>query len=130
MSDNFYNTYFRLLDTDLLTNKKKREEVFYNLRFIYPDDTAKAKAFFTELFSKLVELLARPFHYDKFDFADKTYFETMFVFGEELSTMKELRESKRPRGVRDAIYINRTYFGLYNILHDLKATVNTRHNAG
>jgi predicted unusual protein kinase regulating ubiquinone biosynthesis (AarF/ABC1/UbiB family) len=127
ISESFYNTYFKLLDTDILTNKKKREEVFYNLRFIYPDDTAKDKVFFTELFSKLVELLARPFHYEVFDFADKAYFETMFAFGEELSNMKELRESKRPRGVRDAIYINRTYFGLYNILHDLKASVRTKH---
>jgi hypothetical protein len=39
--------------------------------------------------------------------------------------MKELRESKKARGVGEAIYINRTYFGLYNILHDLKASVKT-----
>jgi hypothetical protein len=39
--------------------------------------------------------------------------------------MKELRQSKKARGVKDALYINRTYFGLYNILHDLKATVKT-----
>jgi hypothetical protein len=36
-----------------------------------------------------------------------------------------LRESKKPRGQRDAIYLNRTYFGLYNILHDLKAKIKT-----
>jgi predicted unusual protein kinase regulating ubiquinone biosynthesis (AarF/ABC1/UbiB family) len=123
----FYSIYFRLLDRDILTNKKKQQEVFYNLHFIYPEDTAKEKAFFTELFARLVELLVRPFHYDTFDFADKGYFETMFSFGEELSSMKELRESKRPRGVRDAIYINRTYFGLYNLLHDLKAKVKTKY---
>jgi hypothetical protein len=39
--------------------------------------------------------------------------------------MKELRESKKARGVKHAIYINRTYFGLYNLLYDLKASVNT-----
>jgi predicted unusual protein kinase regulating ubiquinone biosynthesis (AarF/ABC1/UbiB family) len=123
--EDFYNTYFKLLDPDLLTNEKKKEEVFYKMGFIYPEDTAKDKAFFIGLFSKLVELLVRPFHYEIFDFADKRYFETMFSFGEELSNMKELRESKRPRGVRDAVYINRTYFGLYNILHDMKAKIKT-----
>jgi predicted unusual protein kinase regulating ubiquinone biosynthesis (AarF/ABC1/UbiB family) len=122
----FYKTYFQLLDPDLLSDKKKRDDVFYKLRFIYADDSAKDKAFFTDLFSKLVDLLVRPFKSDTFDFSDKTYFETMFKFGEELSNMKELRHSKRPRGVRDAIYINRTYFGLYSILHDLKATIKIR----
>jgi hypothetical protein len=119
--------FFRLLDKDLLTNKKKKEEVFYKLRFIYPDDTAKDKAFFLELFSKLDELLARPFHDEVFDFSDKKYFDTMFAFGEQVANMKELRRSKKPRGVRDAIYINRTYFGLYNILHDLGVKIKTRY---
>jgi predicted unusual protein kinase regulating ubiquinone biosynthesis (AarF/ABC1/UbiB family) len=123
--EDFYNTYFRLLDADILTNKAKRDEVFYKLRFIYPEDTAKDKAFFITLFSKLVELLARPFRTDTFDFSDTGYFETLYSFGEELTNMKELRASKRPRGARDAVYINRTYFGLYTLLHDLKATVRT-----
>jgi predicted unusual protein kinase regulating ubiquinone biosynthesis (AarF/ABC1/UbiB family) len=125
ISDDFYKTYFQLLSADLLTDKKKRDEVFYKLHFIYPDDSAKDKAFFTALFSRLVELLARPFRSPVFDFADNAYFETLFSFGEELSNMKELRQSKRARGVRDAVYINRTYFGLYSILHDLKATIKT-----
>lgn len=121
--DKFHDTYFQLLDPGLLSDQKRKLNVFSGLRFIYPEDTAKDRAFFIDLFTHLVELLVRPFHYDEFDFSDKAYFETLFSFGEELSSMKELRESKRPRGVRDAIYINRTYFGLYNLLHDLKATI-------
>ncbi len=125
ISDEFYKTYFTLLDPTLLTDSKRIEDVFYKLRFIYPDDSPKEKAFFIALFSRLVELLARPFHHAEFDFSDKIYFETLFNFGDELSNMKDLRQSKKARGVRDAIYINRTYFGLYSILHDLKAKVRT-----
>jgi predicted unusual protein kinase regulating ubiquinone biosynthesis (AarF/ABC1/UbiB family) len=121
--EDFYDIYFRLLDEDILSDKKKRDEIFYKLRFIYPEDSAKDKAFFTGIFSKLVELLARPFRSEVFDFADNTYFDTLYGFGEELTNMKELRESKRPRGAKDAIYINRTYFGLYTLLHDLKAKI-------
>jgi predicted unusual protein kinase regulating ubiquinone biosynthesis (AarF/ABC1/UbiB family) len=121
--DAFYRTYFQLHDPDLLKNEAKKLKVFHDLRFIYPDDRAKDKAFFIELFTSLVELLARPFHFKEFDFSDEEYFRTLYSFGEKLSNMKELRESKRPRGVRDAIYVNRTYFGLYNLLHDLQATV-------
>jgi predicted unusual protein kinase regulating ubiquinone biosynthesis (AarF/ABC1/UbiB family) len=123
--EDFYKTYFQLLDPALLSNAKKRDDVFYKLRFIYTEGSAKDKAFFTELFAKLVELLSRPFKSTEFDFSDKQYFETLFSYGEELSNMKELRQSRRPRGVRDAIYINRTYFGLYSILHDLKARIRT-----
>ncbi|HMG92556.1 MAG TPA: hypothetical protein VK589_21005, partial [Chryseolinea sp.] len=89
------------------------------------EDSQKEKEFFKSIFLTLVELLGRPFHTPEFDFSNKAYFEELYSFGEKLSSMKELRESKKPRGVRDAIYINRTYFGLYTILHDLKATIKT-----
>lgn len=121
--NNFYDTYFQLLRKDILDDKKKLEKIFYQLRFIYDDDTPKEKTFFIEIFTKLLELLGRPFRSTSFDFSDAAYFESMFKFGEELSNMKELRESKKARGVKDALYINRTYFGLYTILHDLKATI-------
>ncbi len=119
----FHSIYFQLMDPSLLQDEKRMEKVFYDLHFIYPDDTAKDRKFFMELFHKLVELLARPFESDVFDFSKKEYFETLYGFGEELTNMKELRQSKKASGVRDAIYLNRTYFGLYNILHDLKAKI-------
>jgi predicted unusual protein kinase regulating ubiquinone biosynthesis (AarF/ABC1/UbiB family) len=124
--EDFYNQYFKLLDRNLLSDKKEMERVFYAMRFIYPDDPAKDKQFFIQLFTQLVELLSRPFASDYFDFSDASYFETLYNFGEKLSNMKELRESKKARGVRDALYINRTYFGLYNILHELKANVRVK----
>jgi predicted unusual protein kinase regulating ubiquinone biosynthesis (AarF/ABC1/UbiB family) len=119
----FYSTYFQLMDPSLLKDEKRIEKVFYDLHFIYPDDSAKDRKFFRGLFYQLVELLARPFQSDEFDFSKKEYFEQLYGFGEELTNMKELRQSKKARGVRDAIYLNRTYFGLYNILHDLKAKI-------
>lgn len=125
MTDDFHKKYFQLLDPSLLTNKERLEKAFYDLKFIYKEDTAAERAFFIEIFSKLVDLLSRPFQTSSFDFSDKTYFDTIYAFGEEVSGMKELRKSKKARGVKDALYINRTYFGLYNILHDLKATIHT-----
>ncbi len=121
----FYKQYFQLLDKDILTDKAKQKKVFEELRFIYPDDPAKEKTLFNSLFVTLVELLGRPFRSEVFDFADDTYFNELYSFGEKLSTMKEIRDSKKARGVRDALYINRTYFGLYSLLHDLKAKIKT-----
>lgn len=123
--EDFYNIYFQLLDSKILTDAAVQKKVFSELRFVYPEDTPKEKEFFTAIFVKLVELLSRPFRSEQFDFADNAYFDELFSFGEKLSTMKELRDSKKARGVSDAVYINRTYFGLYTILHDLKATIKT-----
>lgn len=122
----FYKNYFQLLDGSLLHDSKRMEKVFNELRFIYPDDSARDKAFFTDVFRTLVDLLSRPFQTATFNFAGKEYFENLFQFGEQISSMKEFRNSKKARGVKDALYINRTYYGLYNILHDLRAHVNTR----
>jgi predicted unusual protein kinase regulating ubiquinone biosynthesis (AarF/ABC1/UbiB family) len=122
---NFYTAYFQLLNPKILVDKPLQQEIFYALRFIYEDDSLQEKKFFTEVFLRLVELLGRPFKNNSFDFSEKKYFEELFQFGQEISTMKEFRESKKARGVKDALYINRTYYGLYNLLHELEAEVNT-----
>jgi hypothetical protein len=123
--NDFYPQYFQLLEKDFLQNPGKLEQAFRQLRFIYEDDTPAEKKLFKDVFVHLIELLGRPFRTGRFDFSNDQYFEEVFKFGEQLSNMKELRESKRARGVTHALYINRTYFGLYNLLHDLKAEIDT-----
>lgn len=121
----FHKTYFQLLHPDILQNEEKKLRVFKELRFIYDDDTEEDKSFFIQTFSKLVELLGRPFRTPRFDFSDSEYFRQLYQFGEEIGKMKEFRESKKARGVKDALYINRTYYGLYNLLNELKASIDT-----
>lgn len=126
----FYDVYFQLLDPSLLDDEPRKIWVFEQLRFVYADDTPADRKFFISVFTRLLELLTRPFRNDHFDFSDKQYFDEMFSFGQDISSMKEFRQSKKPRGVRDAVYINRSYFGLYTILHDLQAEVEVRYRYG
>jgi hypothetical protein len=70
-------------------------------------------------------LLGSPFHYDEFDFADETYFKKIYQLSERLSKMKELRNSRHPRGSKHGLYVNRTYFGLYTLLNELGAKIKT-----
>jgi predicted unusual protein kinase regulating ubiquinone biosynthesis (AarF/ABC1/UbiB family) len=121
----FYKVYFQLLNKNILTDPKLLNRVFHELRFIYKNDTPEDKKFFTEVFTHLVELLGRPFRSPRFDFSETGYFDELYKFGEEISNMKEFRNSKKARGVKDALYINRTYYGLYTLLHELKADVDT-----
>jgi predicted unusual protein kinase regulating ubiquinone biosynthesis (AarF/ABC1/UbiB family) len=121
----FYKLYFQLHDKDILNDEKRLNKIFYAMHFIYPEDSVAEKKFFTDVFIELLELLGRPFHTPTFDFSNQRYFETLYATGERLSNMKELRDSKKARGIKHALYINRTYFGLYNILNELGTTVKT-----
>ncbi|NJM25359.1 MAG: phosphotransferase, partial [Bacteroidia bacterium] len=100
----FYESYFRLLEKDFLTNEAKQAIVFKDLRFLDDNDTAREREIFKNVFLQMLELLGRPFRSEFFDFSDKAYFESLFAFGEETSKIKELRTSNKPRGVRDALY--------------------------
>ena len=124
--DDFYQKYFRLIRKDTLINDDELDAIFYDLQFINDQDSEKDKKLFKGIFIEMIELLGKPFHHDEFDFADDAYFKQIFDLSERVSNMKEVRESRTARGPRDALYINRTYFGLYNLLNALQAKVVTR----
>lgn len=123
--EQFYEPYFALIRKDLLFNDQELDQRFLDLKFIYPDDTQEDKAYFSSTIKDMMGLLGRPFHQDEFDFGDDAYFQQIFEMGETISDSKKFRESTKARGARDGLYINRTYFGLYNILNELKARVRT-----
>ncbi|MEM8893858.1 MAG: AarF/ABC1/UbiB kinase family protein [Bacteroidota bacterium] len=123
--EDFYDAYFRLISKDLVTNDDELLPILYGLNFIYDDDSEHEKKVFIDTFKTMTKLLGRPFHYDSFDFSNEAYFNEIYELSERLSKMKEFRNSRHPRGSRHGLYVNRTYFGLYNLLHDLQAAVNT-----
>jgi predicted unusual protein kinase regulating ubiquinone biosynthesis (AarF/ABC1/UbiB family) len=123
--ESYYRNYFSLINYAILNDQAYAERIFFDLEFINSMDSADERQFFTEIFKQMIVLLGQPFHAEIFDFGNDTYFDSVFEFGERLSKMKELRESKVARGSKDALYINRTYYGLYAMLNELKAQVRT-----
>ena len=128
--DDFYDSYFQLMRPDVLSDSFDLESLFDRLGFLSSNDTPSERRFFIGLFREMIELLGRPFRHERFDFGDDTYFQQIFQVGERISKMKEVRNSKTARGNKHGLYINRTYFGLYNLLNELKATVNIHSFAG
>ena len=88
-------------------------------------DSPKDRRFFSDLFVQMIEMLGAPFAVDTFDFGDDAYFTKVYAFADELSKLEELRSSKVVRGSQDGLYVNRTYYGLYALLNELKAVVVT-----
>lgn len=121
----FHDSYFSLIDKDIYNDEKKVREIYTSLEMIHENDTEKEIQFFFPLFKKMVDMLIEPFTQHQFDFGDSSYFESIYTYVEEISNMKEVRESAKARGSRHSLYINRTYYGLYHILSDLKAVVKT-----
>ncbi len=120
--ENFYTEYFRVINPKMLEKENEAEllKIFYNLEFLNEKDTPELVAFYVNVFKKMIDLLCRPFRVDYFDFSNDDYFKEIYEYGESLATMPEIRNSKEARGAKDSLYINRTYFGLYAILNELK----------
>jgi predicted unusual protein kinase regulating ubiquinone biosynthesis (AarF/ABC1/UbiB family) len=123
--EDFYQGYFALIKKELVVNEQELNEIFYSLDFISDKDTEEEKSYFKGVFKEMISLLGKPFHVDRFDFADDSYFEQIFQLGDRISNDKMFRKSRQARGSRHGLYINRTYFGLYNLLNQLQAEVDT-----
>ena len=122
----FHSKYFSLITKDVIGCAKKLEQVFYDLQYIYPEDNDEEKALFIRVFKQMIQLLGKPFLTKEFDFSNNKYFQSIYLMGEHLSKVEELRNSKKARSSKDSLYINKTYLGLYNLLNQLGAKVKTR----
>ena len=122
MPDDFYYPFFLLTTTDLLKDKEKTIQAFRELEMIQKNDNPAQIEFYYQAYKEMIQLFAQPYLEDTFDFSQKEYFDKLYGFGEKISKMPEFKQA---RGVKHFIYVNRTNFGLYNMLHDLGAKIKT-----
>jgi predicted unusual protein kinase regulating ubiquinone biosynthesis (AarF/ABC1/UbiB family) len=119
--EEFYKPYFELAETENLNNKDYFRDKLYELEILREDDSNEEIEFFTEMFHEMLSLFTQPFHKEVFDFSDPSFFGKIAELGERYSKNTELRKMNGNRGSKHFIYINRTFFGLYNLMFDLKA---------
>lgn len=124
--EEFYEPYFALTKKESIENKVELEKSLRALGVIRDDDAELEQRFFTDLFSELLSMLALPFQSETFDFSSKNFLDDIAKLGEKYADMPELRKFNGNRGSEHLLYINRTFFGLYNLLYDLKAEINTQ----
>ncbi len=122
MPDDFYYPFFSLTSTDMLKDKARTIKAFRQLEMIRENDDAAQIEFYYRIYKEMIELFAQPYMSDTFDFSKSEFFDKLYSYGEKISRMPEFKQA---RGVKHFIYVNRTNFGLYNMLHDLGATVRT-----
>ena len=119
--NDFYIPYFELTDPNTLENKDVFMDKLSELEIIRLDDTEEEKAFFGEMFHDLLQLFTRPLTQETFDFSDPAFFNEIANLGEQFTKSTTLRKMNGNRGSKHFIYVNRTFFGLYNLMHEIGA---------
>mgnify|MGYP001571190264 FL=1 len=117
----FYKPYFELAKPENISNKNYFVKKLYQLEILREDDSKEELAFFTSMFHEMLSLFTQPFHQESFDFSDAKFFGKIAELGERYAKNADLKKMNGSRGSKHFIYINRTFFGLYNLMFDLKA---------
>ena len=121
--DSFYIPYFELAIPENINNPEMFTKKLYELEILTPRDTPEEIAFFSTLFHEMLSLFTQPMHNETFDFSDETFFSKVADLSEKYSKDTQLRKMNGNRGSKHFLYINRTFFGLYNLMNDLGAKV-------
>ena len=124
--DEFYTPYFELAEKENIDNRSFFVKKMIELEILREDDTPKEREFFSNLFHEMLSLFTRPFHNEIFNFANEEFWQKITELSEKYSKDTELKKMNGNRGSKHFLYINRTFFGVYNLLHDLKAKVVVR----
>lgn len=119
--EDFYIPYFELAVRENLDNKEFFDAKLLELEIIRSDDSAEEKEFFTQIFYELLYLFTVPFQGETFDFADPKFFNAIAELGQKYAKNTTIKGRNANRGSRHFIYMNRTFFGLYNLMHDIKS---------
>ncbi|RXP61924.1 AarF/ABC1/UbiB kinase family protein [Lutibacter sp. HS1-25] len=119
--DEFYITYFELAKKENINNTQLFKDTLFELEILRTDDSEEELVFFTAMFYDMLSLFTQPFHQETFDFSNPVFFKQIADLGERYSKSTELKNMNGNRGSKHFIYINRTFFGLYNLMFDLKA---------
>jgi predicted unusual protein kinase regulating ubiquinone biosynthesis (AarF/ABC1/UbiB family) len=126
LPEKFYQLYFQIMKPAITDNKEEFLKLLFELEFLLKSDSPEEVDHFKDIYADILTLLGKPFFTETFDFSDQAYFQQIYAMSDIYQNDKMVRKAKAGRGPRDAIYLNRTYFGLYSILGALGATVTTR----
>lgn len=125
--ESFYVPYFELAEKKNINNPEVFKQKLYALEILREEDTPEDVVFFSALFHEMLSLFTEPFHKDHFDFSNNDFFDRIAALSDKYSKDTKIRKMNGNRGSKHFLYINRTFFGLYNLMHDLGGKV-TVHN--
>jgi predicted unusual protein kinase regulating ubiquinone biosynthesis (AarF/ABC1/UbiB family) len=121
--DAFYIPYFELANKEVIENEERFTEKLYELEILTPTDSPKEISFFKSMFKEMLTLFTAPLNEEEFDFGADDFWNNIAELSERFAKDTDIRKMNGNRGSKHFLYMNRTFFGLFNLLHDLKAKV-------
>jgi len=121
--EEFYVPYFELSDAKAINDIAFFTQKITELEILREDDSPDAHKYIVALFHDMLSIFTFPFHGETFDFSDPVFWNKIASISDRLANDDYLRKLNGNRGSRHFLYINRTFFGLYNLMHDLKAAI-------
>ena len=121
--NDFYVPYFEVSTTESLKDMDYFTKKLYELEILKSTDTPKELDFFINLFHDLLSVFTQPIQAVVFDFAQPEFQIEIAALSEKFASDKTLRKMNGNRGSKHFIYVNRTFFGLYSLMADIKAKV-------
>ena len=94
--------------------------VLETLELLRPEDTPEDTQKWMQLFRKMTDYTLTAYREGRFRFANPAFWNGAKEIG------KELEDTREPRGSKDFLFISRAYLGLFSILRDLDAELDTR----
>lgn len=119
--EDFYTPYFELAIKENLENPEFFEKKLFELEIIRSDDTPEERQFFKAIFKELLVLFTKPLQCENFDFSDDRFFKDIADLGQKFAKNTQIKNMNANRGSKHFIYINRTFFGLYSLMHEIGA---------
>ena len=123
--EDFYVPYFELSKKENIEDLASFKKLLGVLEILLDTDTPEESAYFIQLFQKMMRLFTLPFHDKHFDFSNPEFWNSISNLSKEFTEDSKLRQMNGNRGSKHFIYMNRTFFGLYHLLYDLKAQIST-----
>jgi predicted unusual protein kinase regulating ubiquinone biosynthesis (AarF/ABC1/UbiB family) len=121
--DEFYIPYFELAKKEVIEDDAKFMDKLYELEILMETDSPSELKFFKALFKEMLTLFTSPFNEEYFDFGSDDFWLQIADLSQRYSQDNQIRKMNGNRGSTHFLYMNRTFFGLFNLLHDLKAKV-------
>lgn len=122
----FHALQFAFLDPALLESPAALDAALRAMDVLLPNDGPAQREKISQLARESIELLTRPFRTGRFDFADPSFLREMYEMGDTNRQDRDLLSLRGARGRAESVYVNRAFFGLFSLLHRLRAVVVTR----
>lgn len=123
LPQDFYIPYFELIQPATLDSDALFTEKLVTLQVLKPDDKPEEFVYFKELFHELLNVFVEPYRHEHFDFSQETFNNAIAGLSERFANDKNIRKMNTNRGSKHFIYVNRTFFGLFSLLYDIRADI-------